>query len=81
MNPLPSEFGALPPWLLFLLLVWSLVWKGLALWRAARLSQRNWFVIILVLNTAGILEIAYLFVFSKGEKNRALDLKFFKIRW
>lgn len=44
---------------------WVLVWKGLALWRAAQKKQKIWFVVLLVLNTLGLLEIAYLFVFSK----------------
>lgn len=47
------------------LIVWTMVWKGLALWKAAKLNQRNWFIIMLVLNTAGILEVLYIFVFSK----------------
>jgi len=52
---------------LYLIIFWSLFWKGLALWRAAQLKQRNWFIVILVLNsiTLGILEIIYLFRFSK----------------
>lgn len=51
--------------LLFLLLyVWSLFWKGAALWRAANGRQRNWFIALLVLNTVGILEIVYLFKFA-----------------
>ncbi|HVY68063.1 MAG TPA: DUF5652 family protein [Patescibacteria group bacterium] len=48
-----------------LLLVWSLIWKGLALWRAARLQSKPWFIVMLILNTAGILEILYLYLFSK----------------
>jgi len=51
--------------LLYVLSLWSLVWKGLALWRASKQSQRNWFIVLLVLNTVGILEIVYLFRFSK----------------
>jgi hypothetical protein len=52
------------PVLLIILYVWSLVAKGIALWRAAHLKQRNWFVAILVLNTVGILELFYLFRFA-----------------
>lgn len=52
----------------FLLLIWSLVWKGFALWRAARNESRNWFIVLLVVNTVGVLEILYLFVFSKKQK-------------
>ena len=51
---------------LFLLVVaWSLVWKGMALWHAAREGHKGWFVVLLVVNTVGILEILYLYVFSK----------------
>jgi hypothetical protein len=50
------------------LLVWSIVWKGLALWRAAHKEQKYWFLAFLVINTAGILEILYLYVFSVGRK-------------
>lgn len=51
--------------LIYLLYVWSLFWKGIALWRSAQLKQRNWFVVMLVLNTLGLLEIVYLLRFSK----------------
>jgi len=50
---------------IYILFIWSLFWKGLALWRASQLKQRNWFVVLLVLNTVGILEIIYLFRFAK----------------
>lgn len=51
--------------ILYSLYIWSLFWKGIALWRAAHYKQRNWFVVLLVLNTIGILEIIYLLRFSK----------------
>lgn len=47
------------------LAIWSIIWKGLALWKAARLGHKGWFIGLLVINTAGILEILYLYVFSK----------------
>lgn len=31
--------------LLLLILAWSLVWKGLALWRASQRGEKSWFVI------------------------------------
>lgn len=43
-----------------LLIVWSVVWKGLAVWVAARRNQPIWAIILLLFNTAGILEIIYL---------------------
>lgn len=56
-------------WWFFPLLVWTLIWKGLALWRAARLGSKPWFVVLLIINTAGILEILYLYVFSRKAKS------------
>ena len=50
---------------ILVLAIWSAVWKGFALYRAGRLAQSGWFVAMFILNTAGILEILYLFVFSK----------------
>ncbi len=56
--------------LMFLLLIaWSLVWKGLALWKSAQRKEKWWFVVLLVINTVGILEILYLYVFSKEKKS------------
>lgn len=43
------------------IIIWALFWKGLALWHSARRGQPWWFVILLVVNTLGILEIIYLF--------------------
>jgi methionyl-tRNA synthetase len=64
-----NSLNGIPVWALFLLYVWSILWKGLALWRCAKLEQRNWFVAILVLNTVGVLEIVYLFFFAKKRFN------------
>lgn len=46
-------------------LIWTLAWKGVALWKAARNGSKPWFVVLLLLNTLGILEIIYIFGFSK----------------
>lgn len=45
--------------------VWTVFWKGWALWIAARKGEMWWFLAILIINTAGILEIVYLFAFRK----------------
>ncbi len=50
---------------LLLLSIWSIFWRGIALWRSAKENQRNWFIVLLIVNTAGILEIVYLFGFAK----------------
>jgi hypothetical protein len=54
----------LAPFLL-LVVLWSIFWKGLALWHSARRGQYWWFLILLVVNTLGILEIVYLFAVAK----------------
>jgi len=56
---------AVPPFILIVLYIWSLIAKGIALWRASKAEQRNWFVALLVLNTLGVVELIYLFKFAK----------------
>ena len=48
-----------------IIFIWSLVWKGLALWKSAQKKSIIWFIALLIINTIGILEILYIFVFSK----------------
>jgi len=55
--------------LFILFSIWALVWKGIALWKAARNGSKIWYVALLVVNTVGILEILYIFFFSK-KKNQ-----------
>jgi hypothetical protein len=55
------------PWLM-LVLFWVLPWKGVALWKAARNSHKKWFIVLLLLNTLAILEIIYIFIFSKPKQ-------------
>lgn len=47
------------------LMLWSLFWKGLALWHSSQRKQGWWFIILLIVNTIGILEIVYLFAIAK----------------
>ena len=56
--------SGLPTWLIIAVL-WSIPWKGAALWKAARLSHKKWFIAILIVNTFGILEIAYIYFVAK----------------
>jgi hypothetical protein len=56
-----------------LLVIWSLIWKGIALWKSAQNRDKVWFVIMLIVNTVGILEIIYIFVFSQT-KDRGQNL-------
>ena len=54
--------------LFWVLLIWSAVWKGIALWKTGRHNQLVWFVCIFIFNTIGILPIIYLVFFQKKEK-------------
>ena len=45
--------------------LWSLFWKGLALWHSSKREDVWWFIAFLIVNTLGILEIIYLFVVAK----------------
>ncbi len=67
----------IPPFMQYVLLIWSIVWKGIALWNTSKNNQKNWFIAILVINTVGILEIIYLFGFAK-KKLTLSDLFFWK---
>lgn len=66
-----AAFGGLMAGFSFLLiplLVWSLFWKGWALWKAAKNDSKPWFVALLLINTMGILDILYIYVFGKEVK-------------
>lgn len=56
-------------WILLLITAWVLPWKGVALWKAAGKKSKRWFILLLVLNTLAILEILYIFVFSKKKSD------------
>lgn len=51
--------------LISIIALWTLPWKGVALWKAAKQHDIFWFVALLILNTIGILEILYIFWISK----------------
>jgi len=68
-----DPYGAFPypMWMsivIFLVLLWTLPWKGIALWRAAGNKHIWWFVAIFLVNTLAILEIIYIFGFSKKKE-------------
>ena len=48
-----------------LIAVWSIPWKGYALWIAAKNSHKWWFIALLVINTVAILEIIYIFAVGR----------------
>lgn len=70
MEPVSWVCPLFPNWILFgliipLLVIWEMVWKGIALWRAGRNARLAWFICLFIFNTLGILPIIYIFGFSK----------------
>lgn len=59
-----------------LFLIWSLIWKGIALWQSARKKHLVWFMILLVVNTLGILEILYIFYLNRWDLDQGRLLKY-----
>jgi len=60
-----------PKIILFLIIFsifWVLPWKGVALWKAAKNSDKKWFIVIFLLNTLSLIEILYIFIFAKRKK-------------
>lgn len=52
--------------------IWSLFWKLLATWHAAKRKERVWFILLFLVNTFGLFEIMYLFVVAKIKPNALL---------
>ena len=55
-------------WIFYLLMLWVMPWKGVALWKASRNSHKIWFIALFLLNTLAVLEIIYIFFFSKKKE-------------
>jgi len=52
-------------WIMVLIILWSIPWKGVALWKSAKNSHLGWFIALLIINSLAILDILYIFIFSK----------------
>ena len=80
MNNFNANYGAMT-WIhagapvLALIVLWSLFWKGLALWHSGRRNQPWWFVALLIINSVGILEIIYLFGICKLKFSELFEKK------
>lgn len=55
--------------LLIPIILWDLIWRGIALWKSAQSKQRNWFIALLIINSIGILPILYLGLFWKKPRS------------
>jgi len=54
---------------LVIISIWTLIWKGFALWHSAKNQHKGWFIAILVINTMGLLPIIYLIWFKPKCEN------------
>ena len=56
--------------LFVLVVIWSAVWKLMAMWKSARKGSLGWFIVLGIVNTVGILEILYIYVFSEMKSRK-----------
>ena len=61
MSPFINE----NPIILLILVLWTLPWKIYALWTAVKNNHKGWFIVLVILNTFGIVEIIYIFAIAK----------------
>ncbi len=69
MNEILEANGISP--LLFVIYLWSLPWKGVALWKSAGKKHLKWFIALILVNTAGLLDALYIFYFSKKREKQS----------
>ena len=62
-STISSQLG-IPLWLFMVILLWSVIWKLLAFWKSARKGHVIWFIAFAIINTLGIIEILYIYIFS-----------------
>ena len=68
-----TQLYAQSPWMMpiiVILALWTIPWKGYALWKSARAGSKIWFVALLIVNTVGILDILYIYVFSRDKAKK-----------
>lgn len=68
------DFFGVSAWM-FPLLVWTLVWKAIASWKAARRGEKFWFAAFFIINTFSILPIFYIVLIDRKEKFAASKKK------
>jgi hypothetical protein len=52
--------------------LWTIPWKIYAVWLALKHNKKVWFVLLIILNTASILELIYVFAVEKKTWNEAI---------
>ena len=59
--------------LFYIVIGWALLWKGVALWVAARNRQVVLYFLLLIVNTLGIFEIVYLIMLRKDKNKKPIS--------
>lgn len=54
--------------LIYIFMIWTIPWKGYALWIASKNDSKRWFIALLLLNTCAILDIIFIFCVAKKTK-------------
>jgi len=67
---IPTNLSVLEIILLVIAVIWSMIWAGIGMWKAAKKNDKAWFIIFLIIHTLGILEILYIYWFSKGKRKK-----------
>lgn len=78
LSELFAQFSAqwgISIWILVVIVIWSAVWKLIALWKSARKNHLVWFIVLALVNTVGILEILYVYIFSEMKYNKKKNKK------
>ena len=51
--------------ILLVTVLWILPWKIYSLWTASKRGDKIWFIVLIIVNTVGILDIIYVFAIAK----------------
>ena len=49
------------------LIIWSITWKAIDIWKAARNRQLGWFLVLFIINSAGLLPILYIYYYQRDK--------------
>jgi len=74
LNLIADTVG-MPVYAVVIILIWTLIFKGIGLWMAAQRNSKTWFIILLIINSVGILPILYIFIFSRYQQKIIRDME------
>jgi len=67
--------------LIIILGIWTAIIKAIALWKCGRNNQLAWFIVLIIFQTVGILELIYLIAFQKNKRiKRKINKKIKRVK-